>query len=825
MYNIVINIMDKWSFICEIAVNAWMCFVNYLNTCIVVCKLYDFLKPLFISVVAFSIPFLYNACLNLNKRYTSTIVSSHLRKSKSYICFWVALVIAFIVICSNMIFRASIVSYKYGYFILSLAHCVAILFLLFEIVTLFKVILNTADMNYVSNLIKNNISQTKDFNKEYNKQSKRIAKKYQHIKLIYKSLLSFKHKIICCLVKGCSKVKNVLSNITNKLRIKSKLLFSIQKKIDINLINREEYERQALDQAIDKKYNKYLKDLSEILSYAIKNQDDSTFTRVTFSYAIVLDVYRERTQRDNGLSAPLVVYPNWLYKEIYDILRRELCGSSSFGFDIQMEKLLEMFFDTTKGTLPSLQTLRFCDEIVLLSATNQRDTFMTQFFKFAEQYFLEILQREEVADWNKKDGEKMLPFINNTPLVFALFIFVLRAKLFSQNSYKTLLDTENYVGIQTTYGSKHLYKLDVTDIIQLYLLAKYAFSGYASMFYSLYPSLITDTSTLLHQVDEYTAFLLLKKGKQAIPQVTEAITKDVPNELIGDYFGNLGDIVEILKRDHRLIEMFRLDDSLIAEDFDKLKQSIEKNKWNDIAQQEKSPQKVERLKKESNTYISLYFNNIHQLFKGKNQNAENWDSIHFETVTTEIDKRALIDNSDIDASSLLSAPAQMYSIKLKSKLYRNLLASAAKNGVYSIDSMNQLEKYIEKIVGTNATDYVFIDCMLPYSVPKKDSRLQKIENTYSFDGELFLLEDNIYGADNIFQSLIIINKNDVFALRESDTNGREQIGDELLKTTYSFEDTKDENHRPLCKVSLSLGVQIKYNPQAEVYVIHVSQKW
>ena len=297
MYNSVINIMDKWAFICEIAVNAWMSFVNYLNNCIVVCKLYDFLKPLFISVVAFSIPFLYNACLNLNKRYTSTIVSTHIRKSKSYVRFWVALVIAFTVLCVNMIFGASIVSYKYVYFILSLAHCVAILFLLFEIVALFKVILNTADINYVGNLIKNNISQTKDYNKEYNNRLNRIVKKYRYIKLIYKFLLSFKHQIVGCLAKGCSKIKNVFTNITNKLHKRSKLLSLSQERIDTCFMNREELERQTLDQTIDKKYNGYLKDLSEILSYAIRNQDDSTFARATFGYEIVINEYKEREQK------------------------------------------------------------------------------------------------------------------------------------------------------------------------------------------------------------------------------------------------------------------------------------------------------------------------------------------------------------------------------------------------------------------------------------------------------------------------------------------------------------------------------------------------
>ena len=821
MYNILINTVDTWMHICEMAKSAWMCFVDYLNTFTIANKTYGFLKPFFISVVAFSIPFLYKACLDLDKRYNSTLVSVHLRRTKSYILFWIALAASLIVICADMIFRASIVSYKYGYFILSLAHCVAILFLLFEIVALFKVILNTADMNYVGNLIKNNISRTKDFNKEYNNQLKRITKKYRYIKI----LLSLEYQIVNRLAKGCSKIKNVFSNITNKLRKRSKLLFLSQKKIETSLLNREELERQTLDQTIDKKYNGYLKKLSEILSYAIKNQDSLIFASTTFGYEIILEVYRERTKRNTKLSTPLVVYPNWLYKEIYDILRRELCGSSSLGFDIQMEKLLEMFFDTERGTLPSLQTLRLCDEIVLLSATNQRNSFITQFFKFAEQYFLEVLQREEVADWNKKEGEKIVPFINNLPLVFALFIFVLRAQLFSQHSYIALSDTENHVGIPTTYGSKHLYKLEVTDIIQLYLIARYAFSGYAFMFYILYPSLITDTSTLLRQIDEYTAFLLLKKGKQAIPQATQAITKDIPNEMIGNYFGNLGDIVNVLKRDRRLMGMFRLDDSLMAEDFDSLKQSIEENKWNHIAQQEKSPQKVERFKKESNTYISWYFDNIRQLFNRKNQNAENWDYILFESVSTEIDKRAFIDNSDIDASSLLGAPAQMYSIKLKDKLYKNLFESALTNGVYSIDSMNILEKYIEKLVGNRATDYIFIDCMLPYYVAKKDSRLQKNENSYSFDGEPFLQEDNMYGIDNTFQSLIIINKNDVFALIENNLNEKELIGDELFMTTYSIEETEDDNRRPLCTVSLSLGVKIKYNPNAEVYIIRVNQKW
>ena len=224
MDDIITNMMDVFASVCETIAYAWMCFVNYLNTCVVVGKLYNFLKPFFISVVAFSIPFLYNACLNLNKRYNSTLVSSHLRKSRSYILFWGALVISFFVICANMIFRTSIVRYEYGYFVLAFAHCVAILLMLLTIVALFKVIIGTADINYVSQLLSNDISQTKDFNTTYNNRLKRVVEKYRCIKQICEFVFALKHQVLNGTIKGCSTIQKNLSKITIKLRKENILL-------------------------------------------------------------------------------------------------------------------------------------------------------------------------------------------------------------------------------------------------------------------------------------------------------------------------------------------------------------------------------------------------------------------------------------------------------------------------------------------------------------------------------------------------------------------------------------------------------------------------
>lgn len=771
--------------------------------------LMDFASPFFIAVFAFAMPFLYTARLALDEKYKSTIVSEELKKTGSYKFFWSMNVVSFVLIivgslCKNLI-SASVVNYS---IFIGLILVFTILFFI-AIICLYLTIVKFGYFQYASEQVNQhmiNHNAVEKYKATRNHATKKAEKEQSKIQR-YTSLLQRLFKA--------------------RRRLLSKILLYINNKSEERIKATERKLQAKLSEAqisIDKENQSQFDQIEKVWRYAINNQDNNTFVIVQTASQQIIRFY----QYINAEEKP-VVYPLWLYSKLFNILKNALTNAETKGFDTQLASVLLLFVDRKAGDTLSIVTLRFIDEIISLASENMRFAFITQFFKFAEDYYLSILQRDEVADFNKKrEDNKFIPFINNEPLVFALFVYVLRSKLFVQHCYQPLLDTENYVGIQTTYGSKHLYRMDVADIIQLYLTAHYAFTGYAFVFVQLYPFLLNDQESLLKQIDEYTAFLLLKQGKECLSPKTTVTTYDIPNELLIGYMKNIRNRVSILKRDFQLMGMFRLDSTISDEDFNKIESVLKTNKNKAIREQNINNDNEQEFVKTSKKHIQESFENIAGLFKDKQSDKPDWLHYNIKSITTNIDKRSLIANPDIDAHSLLEAPSHMYVINLKHALYKALSTLASKDKSILIDDMSYLEDSISKIVGSTSNDYLYIDCQLPYFRPEDGKLLKKDGRILYFDGNELKEEVEAYCLDNLQQCLLIINKNDIFvkeniAVANANTKS---IGEALFNTQYLFEErNQDENDAPQVSVTLSPGVVIYYNPNAEVYIIRVNQKW
>ena len=775
----------------------------------IISGLMDFISPFFIAVFAFAIPFLYTALLALDEKYKSTIVSEELKMTCSYRFFWAMNVISFVLLiigffCKNLI-SASVCNYS---IFIGIILFNAILFFA-AIIFLYKTIVKFGYFQYASEQVNQHLinhNAVECYKKTYTRENKKAEKKQQRIRkcaalaqqMLNANILSLSRIIQFIIIKRDERVK------------------STEKKMQAKL--------SATQVEIDKENQSQFDQIEKIWRYAIYNQDNATFVKVQTASQNIIQYY----QYIDTDKKP-VVYPLWLYSKLFNILKNALTNQETKGFDTQLASIFLLFVDRQAGSVLSLVTLRFIDEIIGLASENMRHAFMTQFFKFAEDYYLSILQRDEVADFNKRnEANKLIPFINNAPLVFALFIYILRAKLFVQNCYKPLLETENYVGIQTTHGSKHLYRMNVEDIIQLYLTARYALTGYAFVFVQLYPLLLNDRESLLKQIDEYTAFLLLKEGKESLSSHLSVTTYDIPNELLTGYMKTIRTRVSILKRDFHLMGMFRLDGSISDNDFANIESTLKTNKNDVIRQQDIDGDREQEFVEKSRTYIETAFDNLKCLFDEKHGEKLNWQRSDIEAVPTIIDKRALIANPDIDAHSLLDAPAYMYVAKLKNKVYNILSALVNKEKSLLIDDMSFLEDGISKLVGVSSKDYLYIDCQLPYFQLKDCKRLRKEGKTLYFDGNEFREETGLYYLDNLQQCLLIINKNDIF-VKENIVEGNaptKNIGDALFNTRYLIEEwNQNVNDAPQVSVTLSPGIALYYNPNAEVYIIRVNQKW
>lgn len=775
----------------------------------IISGLMDFVSPFFIAVFAFSIPFLYTVRLSFDEKYKSTIVSEEFKKTGTYRFFWAMNIISFVLIITGVFCGKIISDTIVGYLLfIGVIFLNTILFFA-AIICLYKTIVKFGYFQYASEQVNQHLinhNALEHYKETYTLENKKAEKKQQRIQK-YATLVQ---RILNANIFSLSKI---IQFITTK---RDERIKSTEKKLQTKL-----YEVQI---EIDKENQTRFEQIEKVWRYAICNQDNDTFNKVQTASQYIIRYY----QYINTDKIP-VVYPLWLYTKLFNILKNALTNAETKGFDTQLASVLLLFVDRQAGSTLSFVTLRFIDEIVCLASDNMRHAFITQFFKFAEDYYLSILQRDEVADFNKRnEANKLIPFINNAPLVFALFIYILRAKLFVQNCYKPLLETENYVGIQTTHGSKHLYRMNVEDIIQLYLTARYALTGYAFVFVQLYPLLLNDQESLLKPIDEYTAFLLLKQGKESLSAKITVTTYDIPNELLTGYMKNIRNRVSIIKRDFQLMGMFRLDKNITDEDFNGIESALKVNKNKAIREQSISNDKEQKFVDESKTHIQTAFNHIACLFQEKLNEKPGWLHYDIAPITTNIDKRALIENPDIDAHSLLEAPAQMYVMNLKYALYKALSTLANKEKSLLIDDMSYLEEGISKLVGIASNDYLYINCQLPYFRPEEGRRLKREGRTLYYEGNELKEETGAYYLENLQQCLLIINKNDIFVKENkvAENANTKSIGDSLFNTWYSFvelnQNTKDA---PQVSVTLSPGVVLYYNPNAEVYIIRVNQRW
>lgn len=775
----------------------------------IISDLMDFISPFFIAVFAFAIPFMYTALLSLDEKYKSTIVSEELKKTCSYRFYWAMNVISFVLLiigffCKNLI-SASVCNYSIFIGIILLT---SILFFV-AIISLYRTIVKFGYFQYASERVREHLinrNAVESYKETYTRELQKTEKKQERIK----NGAALAQRILKANMLTLSRIAQFIT-IKRDERIKS-----AEKKLQKKL-----YETKI---EIDKENQIQFEQIEKVWRYAINNQNNDRFNDVRTASLNIIRYY----QYVNTDNKP-VVYPLWLYSKLFDIFKSALTNDETKGFDTQLASIFLLFVDRQAGSVLSLVTLRFIDEIISLASQNMRYVFITQFFKFAEDYYLGLLQKDEVADFNKRtEDNKLIPFIDNNPLVFALFIYVLRAKLFVHNCYPPLLESEDYVGIQTAYGSKHLYRTNTADIIQLYLTAHYAFTGYAFIFVQLYPFLLYNHESLVKQIDEYTAFLLLKQGKESLLERFTVTTYDIPNELLTGYMENIRNRVSILKRDFQLMGMFRLDSTITDDDFNNIESALITNKNKAIQDQNISPEKEQEFVEKSRTYIETAFDNLKCLFDEKHGEKPNWQRSDIEAVPTIIDKRALIANPDIDAHSLLDAPSYMYVMNLKYMLYKSISALANKEKSILVDDMSYLEYGISKLVGTASSDYIYINCQLPYCLPKDGKRLKMDGRTLFFDGNEIIEEVGAYYLENLQQCLLIINKNDIFVKENkvAENANTKSIGDSLFNTWYSFvelnQNTKDA---PQVSVTLSPGVDLYYNPNAEVYIIRVNQRW
>ena len=771
--------------------------------------LMDFASPFFIAVFAFAIPFLYTARLALDEKYKSTIVSEELKKTGSYGFFWAMNIISFVLIINGIFFEnlisASVINYS---IFMGIILIITILFFV-AIICLYRTIVKFGYFQFASGRVNQHLinhNAVECYKETYTRENQKAEKEQKRIQKYTKLV----ERILNANILSLSKMVHFIT-LKSEERIKSTEK-KLQTKLDDAKIE------------IDKENQTQFEQIAKVWRYAILNQDNDIFNKVQTASQNIIQYY----QYINTDNKP-VVYPLWLYSKLFDIFKNALTNDETKGFDSQLASIFLLFIDRHAGSVLSLVTLRFIDEIISLASQNMRHVFITQFFKFAEDYYLGRLQKDEVADFNKRtEDNKLIPFINNDSLVFALFVYVLRAKLFVQNCYPPLLETEDYIGIQTAYGSKHLYRTNTADIIQLYLTAHYAFTGYAFVFVQLYPFLLYNQESLVKQVDEYTAFLLLKQGKESLLARFAVTTYDIPNELLTGYMKNIRYRVSILKRDFQLMGMFRLDSTITDEDFNNIESALKVNKNKAIKDQSISNEKEQDFVEKSKSHIESAFSNIACLFDRKQEESQDLKELTITPTRTNIDKRALIANPDIDAHTLLEAPSYMYAMNLKYLLYKSISALANKEKSILIDDMSYLEDSISELVGTASNDYIYINCQLPYFLPPKGKRLKTDGRTLYFDENELREETGAYYLDNLQQCLLIINKSNMF-FKENNSElntSTKSIGDALFKTQYSFEDcNQNPNDAPQVSVELSPGVALYCNPNAEVYIIRVNQKW
>lgn len=766
--------------------------------------LFDFIKPFFIAVFAFALPFLYDVRLALDKRYNTTLVTERLTKTKEYKFFWSMNIISFILILLYILSQKFISQYIISSTICNFIILLDIVLYFMSALSLYKAVSSLGDFQYTSNFI-NEAIKDKEILKQYKQKIKRISKKYERGKRCNERCYAWAQKILGW-------------NIRLFARMTERANARYQQKTD--RFNQDmQNELNATLVSTDRKNRANFSNIAKIWEYAIYNQDSSTFSNAHKACQSIFRFYQNVGEGEKG--APPVIYPKWLYEEVFAIFKKALANSKTIGFDAQLVTILSLYIDWTEHTALSHQSLYYIDQIISEAINNRRNGFISVFFKWAEQYYLDVLQNKDAADWNEREDNTLVRFVNNDTLVFALFIYVLRAKLFALHIYEPILETEYYTGVQTSYGSKHLYRMEIEDVFQLYLTAHYAFTGYSFLFMNIYPSLFLESESLLIQIDEYTAFLLLKQGKEAVSKEINIPMYDIPNELLKKYFDNLRRIITQLKRDTILVGEFRLDNSVADEDLNKLEANLIASKNNAIREEDISAEKEQEFVDRSKSDIESAFASLSPIFGDDQTYYGRQKKFDFGTIDTYIDKRALIDNPDLDAHSCLTAPAHMFIMNLKYQLYKFICAQIKKENQITIDDMSRMEDSINDIVGNNTKDYLFIDCQLPYFYSKK-GKLERTRWSYTYDGQEFVYETGAYYLDNLQNCLLIIKRNDVFSREDIDNAGAKRIGDDFFNVIYTLIPNNPENEdTPQIEVDLSLGVNLYFNPNAEIYLVRV----
>lgn len=771
----------------------------------VINSLIDFLRPFFISVFAFSIPFLYNARLNLDKRYKTSLVSKKFAETNRYHFFWTMNIIAFSISLSFVLFRDQIRLTPILYLVCT--GLLALFFILYiiSIALLYSGFVKLGEFTHTTELIKNEIKDSTPLDTYKNT--------YNKVTQVSRWLTNAHNSAFNVMKKFLHRTKRASIRLMAFVRIvNGRYIF----KISILRDNRIE----SVANKIDKDNKRNFEYILKIWEYAIKNQDNIVFNQAREVTQKIVQYYQYLQRNETE-----VTYPQWFYDDISTIIKDTFVNNSTISFDTQLYNILRLYLEDDFHAHLSFRTIHEIDKCMDLAIKYQRSEFIKYFLQLAEIYYLNPIQRDEVANWNKRGQNKFIPFADNPAFVWALFVYVLRAKLFAAHFYQPLLETENFVGVRRTPNSKHLYRMTIEEILQMYIMANSACTGYSFVFANIYPYIFWDNKTFIKQLNEYTAFLILKNGKEINIDSIKQTVSAVPNELLPRYFSQLKQIIVEIKRDYKLMAMFRLDGSVDEKILDEIQDAFKQNKAEELRKKPICNIKEKQFVEISKDWLNSTLLELNVLFDSESSAGEKKNKIELEPIHINIDKRAFVEQADLDAQSVLYAPANFFARYFIERIFKTLHARTKDEHRIVIDEMSEIEDAIKQHVGNNAKDYIFIDFSLPYYTPKGNKFLQAIDRTYSYEGIKFIKVES-WMLDDLSQSLLIIKKQDVLSLANKNDIQERHIGDGLLNTYYKIEpDNNTTGQEPSVRVTMGSSKDVYYSEDMEVYQIKVNQQW
>lgn len=772
----------------------------------VVNSMIDFLRPFFISVFAFTIPFLYNARLNLDKRYKTSLVSKKFAETRGYHFFWIMNIIAFSICLSYVLFKDQIRLAPSLYF--ACAGLLAIFFILYliSIALLYSEIVKLGEFTHTTELIKKEIKDSTPLD-TYKKAYNKVTKISQWLTHAHNSSANVIKKFLHWTKRTSIRIMAFVRVINGRFIYKISIFRN--NKIE-SVLNK-----------IDKENKRNFEYILKIWEYAIKNQDNVVFNQAREAAQKIVQYYQYlQNSKDE------VVYPQWFYDNINTLIKDTFVNNSTIGFDTQLYNVLRLYLEDDYHTHLSFRTLNEVDKCMDLAIKYQRLEFIKCFLLLAEIYYLDPIQRDEVANWNKRGQDKFIPFADNPAFVWALFVYVLRAKVFAAHLYQPLLETEDFVGVRRTPNSKHLYRMAIDEILQMYIMANSACTGYSFVFANIYPYIFWDNKTFIKQLNDYTAFLILKNGKEINIDSIRQTVSAVPNELLPRYFSQLKQIIVEFKRDYKLMAMFRLDMSFDENILDEIHDAFKQNKAEELKKMPISQAKENLFIEISRDCLNTFLSELNDLFDTELGSIDDKNKIELEALKIDsIDKRAFIEQADLDAQSVLYAPANYFARYVKERIFKTLHSYIKDTQRITIDEMSEMEEAIKQHVGYNAKDYIFIDFSLPYFIPEDNKLLQISNRTYSYDGIKFIKEES-WILDDLSRSLLIIKKQDILSLVSKNDVQEKYIGDDLLNTYYKIEpDNNTVGQEPSVTVTIGSSKDVYYSKDIEVYQIKVNQQW